>query len=280
MSKYDVLVTGGNSFISQSIVPELSKNYSILSPSHKQVDIKSQLDLYEIFLANDFKTVIHCASKGGRRNREDGPLDFYDNLLMLNHLLEYQIKHKFKLILFSSGAEFDRRTTIFNKKEGLYNYTPIDYYGLSKFIQSKIVNQRNNVVNLRLFNVFSEIGQKDSFIYSTIEKCLNNKDVTIWEDKIFSFFYSKDLTKVIDYSICNFSNYTELNCVYSSLYKLSEITKLIKKLTNSKSNIIIDNNIGKSYHGSGDKLYSLNLKLDGLITGINNCIKYQNENKH
>lgn len=280
MSKYDIFLTGGGGFIAKTILPELRESHSILSLEHNQADIKNQLDLHDVFLNNKFETVIHTASKGGRKNLEDTSKDFYDNLLMLNNLLEYQSKYKFKLIVFSSGAEYDRRGNIFNEKEGFFNSIPVDYYGLSKFIQTRIIKNKDNIINLRLFNVFSEIGQKDSFVYSTIEKCLNNKNIIIWEDKFFSFFYGKDLSRLINYSISNFSKYTELNCVYPSLYKLSDIAKLIKKLTKSTSFIIIEKNIGKNYHGNGDKLNALNLQFEGLNYGINNCINYQNENNN
>ena len=68
--------------------------------------------------------------------------------------------------------------------------------------------------------------------------------------------------------------YQEIDCVYSEKYKLSDIAKLIKNLTSSNSNIVINNFSSDSYVGK----CNLNIELVGLKNGIYNIIKnIQNE---
>ena len=276
MSK--ILITAGNSFIAKSIITYLEKQgHYIFAPNKSQLNLLNNVDLFEVFKDDKYDLVIHTASKGGRRFNKDTEIDFVNNTDMLLNLLTYQRKYKFKLIVFSSGAELDVRNNLFNVHEDYFNSIPVDYYGKFKYLQTKLIEDNLNIFNLRLFNVFSEHGMNDSFIPVCINKCLQNESIEIWEDKFFTTFHGEDLAILIDFLInykqrCRFIKF---NCGYKEFLKLSNIAEKIIKLTNSKSEIIIKQNIGKSYHGNCDRLYMQGLKFNGLERGLE---KYINRN--
>lgn len=270
-----ILITGGNSFISKSITPYLQKcGHYVFAPNRLQLNLLSDLELFNAFNGDKYDFVIHTASKGGRRFHKDTEINFVNNTDMLLNLLTYQRKYKFKLIVFSSGAELDVRNNLFNVHEDYFNCIPRDYYGKYKYLQTKLVEDNFYIFNLRLFNVFSEYGMNDSFIPVCINKCLKNEPIEIWEDKFFTTFFGEDLSILID-SLTKFkeNKFIKLNCGYKEYLKLSNIAERIIKLTNSKSDIIIKQSVSKSYHGNCDRLYSQGLKLNGLEQGLQKCIK-------
>ncbi len=281
-----ILVTGGNSFIAKSIIPYLEKcGHYVFAPNKLQLNLLNDLDLFDAFKNDTYDYLIMCSQIGGRRTHKDNPQDLYDNLRMLNNILYYQSKYKFKLITFDSAASYDRRNNLFNVREYEFFSIPQDYYGFFKYTQNQLIKNNKNIINLRLFNVFSNESNKmdDSFISTCIKNCLNNEPIEIWNNIYFTTFYSEDLAILINYLILdnNKNNkFIDYNCGYSKNYRLSEIATLIKKLTNSKSEIIIKQPIGKNYSGDCSRLYSLGLKFNGLENGILNCIKeYENDIK-
>jgi len=117
---------------------------------------------------------------------------------------------------------------------------------------------------------------KDSFVYSTIEKCLKNEDVLIWENLFFDIYYVNDLINLIDLIIINNSQeYEEIDCVYEKKYKLSDIAKIIKNISNSKSNIIIQNDNSLNYTGNYKCIPDLH--LTPIEDSLNNLIQFQNK---
>jgi len=255
----NIFLTGGSGFVGTSFNFYCKNKYKISRPTSSDLDLKNLNSVERFIKNNDFDWVVHCAVRGGRRTKVDSEVDFYNNIKCLDNILNFA-NDNCKLITFSSGAEI-------NDKNG--------FYGFSKKISTDLIKNKKNIKNLRIYNTFGELGMKDSFIYSTIKKCLNNQDVTIWNDKLFDCFYAEDLINLISELInLNTNFYQEIECVYLEKYKLSDIANIIKSLTNSNSNIIINNFSSDSYIGKSN----LNIKLVGLENGISNIIKHiQNE---
>lgn len=274
-----ILITGSSGFLGSSIFKTfLDKNEYLIYPfSHTSLDLTNikQLERVLSYIRPDF--VINCAYNGGRRIKEDTIKDFDDNCRMVENLINCK-QYYGKLFLFSSGAVYDRRFSINNKKELNRldkSYIPNDFYGRAKFFNDLEAVKNKEVINLRLFNVFGN-GMIDSAIPTFINNCLQNKPLNIWSDYKFDTFWVQDLIKIIEYFIENPPNkYYEINCVYSGKkYYLSEVAQKIKLLTNSKSDIIIEEKSKKHYTGNRDRLKELGIKLSGLEFGLKDCIEY------
>ena len=161
-----IFLAGGSGFLGRSIIDKLSKKYQIYAPKRQEIDLLELEKLTSLMKDKKFDWIINCAVDGGRRTKKDTSEDLYNNIASLDNLLNF-VKDDCKLITFSSGAEF---------------YKQNDFYGLSKKICTYIIKNKNNVKNLRIYNLFGELGMQDSFIYSTIKKALKNEDIIIWED--------------------------------------------------------------------------------------------------
>jgi len=239
-----IFLTGASGFVGKSIFKKLSKKYDIYAPERKDLDLLNLNQLKVLISDQKFDWIINCAVKGGRRTKKDTSEDFFNNIVSLDNLLNF-VNSDCKLITFSSGAEFHKQN---------------DFYGLSKKICSSIIKDKQNIKNLRIYNIFGELGMKDSFVYSTIEKALKEEDVVIWEDIEFDIYYIQDLINLIELLIeNNTKEYQEIDCVYPIKYKLSDIATLIKKLCKSDSNIKIGKEGSMSYTGNFQQINNLNL---------------------
>ena len=239
-----IFLTGVSGFVGKSIFKKLSKKYDIYAPERKDLDLLNLNQLKVLISDQKFDWIINCAVKGGRRTKKDTSEDFFNNIASLDNLLNF-VNSDCKLITFSSGAEFHKQN---------------DFYGLSKKICSSIIKDKQNIKNLRIYNIFGELGMKDSFVYSTIEKALKEEDVVIWEDIEFDIYYIQDLINLIELLIeNNTKEYQEIDCVYPIKYKLSDIATLIKKLCKSDSNIKIGKEGSMSYTGNFQQINNLNL---------------------
>ena len=85
-------------------------------------------------------------------------------------------------------------------------------------------------------------------------------------------FYIQDLISIVKYFLLVNPVYQDINLSYKNKYKLSEIAKKIINETNSKSNIIMQDQNGLNYNGNFDKLLSLPIKLEGFENGLKRTI--------
>lgn len=272
----NVLVTGTNGFIGSNIIKFLNKNFNFFGVTKESLNLYSIKDIDSFIFKNKIESVIHCAIEGGHRLEKEESDIFYKNILMYENLMKFKDRYTF-FINISSGAEFDRRNNITSyKEEELYNNIPIDYYGLSKNIISKLNNQFERGINLRIFNCFYPNELNTRFIRNNIKKYINHEPMIIHQDRYMDFLYLDDLLTVIKYYLNNPQmSSVDINLTYKEKYKLSDILTKINNISDHKSHIIIENEqFGLNYTGNSEKLYSLNLTLKGIDSGIDFCYKY------
>jgi len=255
----NILVTGGNGFIGRNLVKKLKlsrdenfNSYKVFYPTRDELNLTNQKLVDEYFRNKYFDVVIHCATKGGRRNIKEDPKDSYSNLLMFFNLLKNKNKY-FRLINLTSGAELDKRENIVLPYAKLEDRYPVDPYGLSKNIISKILKNYSEYYNFRLYGVFGEDESNDRFIKSNILRYKNKEPLIIHQDRYFDFMYIDDVVSLIEYfckSIRGKVN-TNYDFTYNKKYTLLDIANIINNLSSYKSEIIIENKTqGKYYTGN------------------------------
>ncbi len=268
-----ILITGGNGNIAKIIFNGLENLCQITRITRDDFDLKNYNEFEKYVTNNNFDILIHTAIKGGRRLIQDTSNDVYDNLLVFENVIK--LSKFFKLIInLDSGAIYDRSRDICNKKEEEINSIPNDYYGFSKYLIYQRSLQYNNIVNLRIFNIFHVNEEKERFIKSCFLARKNKTKITIFQDKYFDFVYEDDFVKIIKYYIEHFSEKLPktLNISYATKFKLSQIAEMI--LNDNNLIEIQDNSLKNNYSGNGDLLNSLNLDLDGLEITLK---KYENK---
>jgi nucleoside-diphosphate-sugar epimerase len=256
-----ILITGGNGNIATMIKNAYSNIFDITALSRDSLNLLNFNHIKEYLETNSFDVLIHTAINGGRRTKSENGDVVHNNLLMFENLIFFA--NKFKMILnFDSGAIYDRKTDILNRKENELYSVPNDYYGFSKYLIYQQSLLYSNIYNLRIFNIFHDKEEPDRFIRACKNAEKINSNLIINEDKYFDFMHELDFIKIIKYYLDNVNNQNKLektvNICYEKKYKLSEIANLI---ISNKNNINIISNSDKNYTGNNSLLQKYNIEF-------------------
>jgi UDP-glucose 4-epimerase len=253
-----ILITGGNGYIAKSIANSLWEKYHIISPGRQELDLLDSKSVDTFFEGKYFDVVIHTATVGGSRlKEEDETVSFY-NLIMFYNLIRKKDQFS-KLISFGSGAEFK------------LDYTP---YGFSKKIINKLIHKHDNFYNLRIYAVFDEKEKDTRFIKSNIQRYINNQPMVVHQDKLMDFIYMPDLISIVEYYITHTDLSKEVDCIYDDPYSLSSISKQINNLSANKVPINIEDPLpGQNYIGTYSELPIAFIGLEQGIKNVYNKLK-------
>lgn len=262
----NILITGSDGFIAKELIYFFNQDneHTLITRNRHQLDLlkKKNVDAFFEWNKGKIDIVIHCASKGGSRFKNDNIEAFFDNINMFKNILDNVQKYNLLLFNFTSGAEY------------FDGYNMDSPYGASKsIISSTIKTIKKNIINLKIFNCFGKYGLSTRFIEGNIDNYINGNDIIIHQDRYFDFFYSEDVYKIICYFIRQYKNgevnTNKVNCIYDSVLTLSDVAEIINNIDDKKINIkIIDKDLGDDYIGNDtwDKLNEIN--IIGLKEGI------------
>jgi UDP-glucose 4-epimerase len=249
----NLLITGKTGYLSKSLVKVFSNDYNITCIGRKDLKLIDKKAVNEWFEDKYFDIVIHTAISGGNRLVKESENTLSDNLKMFFNLLNQKDKYS-KFINFGSIAEHNLHES---------------YYGLSKNIIAKYIENEPNFYNLRICGLFDKNDLDTRFIKNNIKNYIQKKDIIIHNNKYMDFIYMKDLIKIIKFYIDKNTLPKTIDCVYDKKYSLIKIANLINNLNNYKCKIIIENdNNTKDYIGENKILSELKIKLIGLEQGI------------
>ena len=207
------------------------------------------------FEQNKIDLIIHCGSIGGVRGAEDESNTIDANLKMVENLLDSKLDAT-KVILFGSGAMYDKSQPIKKAKESdIGKIRPYDLYGQSKVLISEKIKNRNDCICLNIFGCYGA-GEKESrFPTYAITQNLKKEPIIINQNVIFDYLYIEDLARIIEHFLKNDSKYNIINVTPTDSISLFEISKIVNKIGNHKSEIILKTaNLGNEYTGNNTRL--------------------------
>lgn len=210
----NVLITGGNGYIAQSLKKGLESRYTVTSITRQDFDLTDASKTKDWFSGRQFDVVIHTAICGGSRLRLDGPAVVDSNLKMYYNLLDNRSSFV-RFINIGSGAEL------------YHTNTP---YGLSKYVIRQSLLDKDDFYNIRVFAVFDEHELNTRFIKANLLRYIQGTPLQIDSNKKMDFFYMKDFVSVVTHYIGGNNLQKEFNCKYSETLYLSEIADYINQL--------------------------------------------------
>jgi len=256
-----IFITGAKGFIGKHLTEYLKRQYpeyELLTPSSKELNLHSELEVEKYINNNKVDIIIHLANKGGGRNTIDMKNVTEYNLRMFFNIVKNH-KKVWKIISFGSGAEYSKHKPIVEAKEPDYLKTiPRDEYGFYKWITSKYIEDSNigNIVQLRIFGCYGEYEDyRYKFITNAIVKNLLKLPIVIFQNVYFDYMYVGDMVKIIDYFIHNKPNYKIYNVTTGKKVDLITLANLINEVSDFKSDIeIIKEGLNNEYTSNNDRL--------------------------
>lgn len=235
-----ILITGANGFIGKNLAEYLRGKYTIFEPSKSELNLLDEKAVYRYFSHNDFDIIIHCAVVGGSRGDEQIKDSLKNNLLMALNLLKNKKTHT-RFINLGSGAEYDKSKPIINANEGYFGINiPQDDYGLYKFICSRMLENYDNSLNLRLFGIFGKYEDyRYRFISYAICRNLLRLPIIVNQDVYFDYTSITDLIRIVEYFISSRAKHKNYNIGSGNRINLVTIAKMVNHISRNKSEIIV-----------------------------------------
>jgi GDP-L-fucose synthase len=252
----NILITGGSGFIGRNLMEYLDSRYSVLAPSHSELDFLDEDAVREYFMVHGIDVVIHCAVRPGHRNAKDPSNQLYDNLRMFFNIIRNKDRFR-KMIYLNSGLVYDMRYYLPKMEEGYFGkHIPIDEGGFSKYIAGKYIEVNENLIDLRIFSIFGKYEDYAiRFISNAICKVIFDLPITIKQNRLFDFIYIEDFFQIIDYFINNKGQYSCYNVSPDNAIELNDVAKKVLKISGKNLPIkIAQSGMGKEYSGDNSRL--------------------------
>jgi dTDP-4-dehydrorhamnose reductase len=260
-----VAVLGANGYLGKFLVNSLQHDkYNVLPVTRKTVNINSYSAVKTWLETNRPNAVINCATSIRIADIQTNEVNYDDLRNNVNIFMNfYNINLFDKFINIGSGAEFDKRNNITEADEGdILTAQPIDSYGYSKNLISRLVLNHDKFYTLRLFGCL-DVSESPARLFHK----LRTEPIINIEDKQFDYFSARDFYRVIEYYLNNQVLYKDINCVYKEKQSLNQIVNIFNNY-HKTSSVINITGVGKNYTGNGYKLSNMNIKLKGLVESM------------
>ncbi|MEK7605457.1 MAG: NAD(P)-dependent oxidoreductase [Patescibacteria group bacterium] len=283
MKTTTLFLTGGNGFIGRNIQEAFSDRYTIIAPTHRELDLLDIEKVGEFLKAHPSDVLIHAANVGGTR-KSDPTLNYLNpNLRMFVNLLRCR-KYFKKIIFFGSGAEYNKEFPLIDiKEENFGRSIPKDDYGLYKFLCSKLLENDKDAVILRIFGLYGKYEDYDiRFISQSICKSIVGVPITINQNVYFDYLYIDDFMKILEYFLTHTPKYRVYNIGVGQKVDLYTIAQKIIAISKSNKPIVIKNkNLGKEYTCNIERLKNeiKELYFTPLDEALKKLYSYYEQNK-
>lgn len=272
-----ILLTGSGGFIGSNLKTFLKEKFNLLTPRSYELDLTNSTAVKEYFNHNKIDFIIHCGSVGGVRGEQDQETTIEDNLAMVKNLISAK-KDEVRIILFGSGAMFDKSKNLTKIKEkDIEKSNPKDLYGISKLEIYKLIKNRNDVTMLNIFGCYGYNEKPNRFPSYAINKVLKNEDIIINQNCIFDYLFVEDMQKIVEYFINNIPKDNFINITPTRSISLLEIADIVKDFTKKEIGIkILKEELNNEYTGDNSLLINNypNVQFTDIKKGLKKLFEY------
>ncbi len=273
-----ILLTGGSGFIGRNIVEQLGRKYTILAPSHHELELTDTNAVEAYLKHHTVDVVVHAANRGGSRADATQAGVAVSNLRIFYNIIQAKPYYN-RLIILGSGAEYDKRLQLQQVSESFFGVSiPGDEYGLYKYVCARCAEHVDYITHLRLFAVYGKYEDyRIRFISNAICKALLDLPITIKQNVVFDYLYIDDFVVILDEVIKSPTSERIFNVGSGQPIDLKTIAEKILTLLNKKIPIVVGKpGLGNEYSpdiGLLKKIYS-NAKVTPIDTALENLITY------
>lgn len=252
----NILLTGSGGFIGSHLKECLQKKYNLFTPRSFELNLLDGLSVKKYIETNKINFIIHSASCGVRITADATIEDVAKpNLEMFNNLADC-VNPNCPMITLGSGAEYDKSRPLHKiEEEDFGKSIPKDPYGYSKYLISKEIEKRENILNLRIFGIYGQ-GEDVSRVTSCIiNDNLNHRPITLNQNVVFDFIWIDDFCKIVEHFIEKPTKEKFINVSPTESIQIVDLANIVNDFSDFKSEIIIKNEgLNKEYTGDNNKL--------------------------
>lgn len=190
------LITGGTGQLGYDIVKELISRGKLeyIAPTTKEMNITNKDEVEKVILDYKPNVIFHCAAYTAVDKAEEDRENCYNvNVNGTKNIVEVAKKINAKVVYISTDYVFDGTKKTEYETEDITN--PINYYGYTKLLGEKEVQQLNDYLIVRISWAFGENGK--NFVKTMLNLAETKTELSIVSDQIGSPTYTKDLSKLL-----------------------------------------------------------------------------------
>jgi nucleoside-diphosphate-sugar epimerase len=259
----NLLITGGNSFLSRHVFQILKPNYDVYITGRTRPDYLTDSDKFisfqDLFDSGiSFFAIIHIAAMVDTNSNSWKKDELYEaNVAYTKKLIDSltAIKSFKRFVYVSSVSVYSPNTT-----ETITNHNPIGkdiiYYGKTKVWAENYIRKKiKNHLIFRFSSIYGEYMKEDSIIPRYVNQSLSEDQIIVWGNgqRLQNYIHVKDAAKLLSLAVHSNKNGTYLatdSREYSNL-DLAQIIcdnrncKIIFKNEDSSPSMTYDNNCTK-----------------------------------
>jgi nucleoside-diphosphate-sugar epimerase len=184
-----LLITGSNGFVGKNLIEFYQNKYDIISLTRE--------DHIDEVLSKKPDIIINCAA-----SIYDLDTMFSTNVMLVNSLIEYVIKTKYKLIQIGSSAEYGKKDHATKEND---NLEPVSYYAGTKaaatmMCRSASLEFNAPIIIARPYSLYGN-HEKSYRLFNKLFDAFTQNQYMVLSAGYHDFIYIKDFIRGIDHLI-------------------------------------------------------------------------------
>ena len=274
----NILLTGSGGFIGRNVLERLGDKHSFFAPRRAELDLLNERETDDFFKMHRIDLILHSAACGVRITPEATNENIaLPNIKMFENLLSHVSKNC-RMITFGSGAEYDKSRALCRVRETDFGKRiPQDPYGYSKYMISKEIEKRQNVLNLRIFGIYGKYEHPSRFTSFAVSKNLNRQPVVCRRNAVFHFLYIDDFCRILDFFIQNPVDEKAINVCPTESIDLKTLAETVNAVSDFKSELLFEKDgMNPEYTGDNSLLlkYLPDFKFTSYTDGLRAFMRF------
>lgn len=239
-----ILLTGGSGFVGRNVKEYLlQKGYDVYAPSSRELNCVDEEKVADCLKRNRYDVVLNFAVHVDEEDLARNGSKMLDcNLRMFLNFYRHSDLYD-RMIYAGSGAEYDKRFPIesVTEEEIEKHLIPTDHYGLMKYTVNQIIEESENIYNLRLFGIFGKYEEwKTKYISNLCCKSLKGLPLSLRKNCYFDYLWIDDFCRLLEMFLhLQKPKYHTYNAVSGVRVSLYELAQLVNEAADEPRDIIV-----------------------------------------
>lgn len=255
-----ILLTGGSGFVGRNVKEYLQqKGYDVYAPASNELDCLDEEKVKRWLQTYYYDVVLHFAVYGDTGDHvKDAAKVLEYNLRIFYNFAKHDSLYG-RMIYTGSGAEYDKRYPVqmVTEEDLKTRSLPIDQYGLMKYLVNQVIENSDNIYNLRLFGIFGKYEDwKIKFISNLCCKSLRGLPLSLRQNCYFDYLWIDDFCQMLEKFIkLEHPRHHVYNAVRGEKIDLLSLAHIVNEIADESREIFVcQEGYANEYTASHDRI--------------------------